>query len=165
VRSKTATCRIEIGCEASLAGRAGDVSRSPYPSRAEAGDPAGMRGRRSNLPGEICVAVPSSELREPRGDLIAAQKSADGIVGHAVGKAIEALQGRKSEQRIGRAGNDDRRPERLGAASRTDDSWMESGRKFSTHWPWNRWIGVKPLSVVAKGPNRPRRNQHPKARL
>lgn len=58
--------------------------------------------------------VPISELRAPQGDLTAAQESADGIVGHAVGKAIEALQGRKAEQRIGRAGNDGRRPERLG---------------------------------------------------
>ena len=66
--------------------------------------------------------VPISELREPRGDLTAAQESADGIVGHAVGKASEALQGRKAEQRIGRAGNDGRRPERLGVASRTGNS-------------------------------------------
>ncbi len=66
--------------------------------------------------------VPISELRKPQGDLTAAQESADGIVGHAVGKAIEALQGRKAEQRIGRAGNDGRRPERLGEASRTGNS-------------------------------------------
>ena len=50
--------------------------------------------------------VPNSELRAPRGDLTAAQESADGVVGQAVGKASEALQGRKAEQRIGRAGND-----------------------------------------------------------
>lgn len=43
------------------------------------------------------------ELRKPQGALIAVQKSADGIIGQAVGKAIEALQGRKAEQRIGRA--------------------------------------------------------------
>jgi hypothetical protein len=47
--------------------------------------------------------VPSSELGEPRGDPTAAQKSADGIVGQAVGKASDALQGRKTEQQIGRA--------------------------------------------------------------
>ena len=68
--------------------------------------------------GGLCPCS-ESELRKPRGDLTAAQKSAEGIVGHAVGKASEALQGRKAEQRIGRAGNDGRRPERLGAASRT----------------------------------------------
>ncbi len=43
------------------------------------------------------------ELRKPQGALIAAQKSADGIVGHAVGEASEALQGRKAEQQIGGA--------------------------------------------------------------
>jgi hypothetical protein len=64
--------------------------------------------------------VPISELREPRGDLTAAQESAE--VGQAVGKASETLQGRKAEQWIGRAGNDGRRPERLGVASRTGDS-------------------------------------------
>ena len=66
--------------------------------------------------------VPISELRPPRGDLTAAQESADGVVGQAVGKASEALQGRKAEQQIGRAGNDGRRPERLGVASRIGDS-------------------------------------------
>ncbi len=30
--------------------------------------------------------VPTSELREPQGDLIGTQVSAEGIVGHAVGK-------------------------------------------------------------------------------
>ena len=43
------------------------------------------------------------ELREPQGDLIAAQKSADGIVGRAAGEASEALQCREAEQQIGRA--------------------------------------------------------------
>jgi len=66
--------------------------------------------------------VPGSELREPKGDLTSAQKSAEGIVGQAVGEANEALQSRKGEKQIGRAGNEGRRPERLGAASRTDDS-------------------------------------------
>ena len=66
--------------------------------------------------------VPTLELREPQGDLTVTQESADGVVGDAVGKASEALQGRKAEQRIGRAGNDDRRPERLEVASRTGNS-------------------------------------------
>ena len=79
---------------------------------AKAVDPAGVRGRRSNLPGEVCVVFRVSELGKPRGDPTAAQKSADGIVGQAVGKASEALQSRKAEQQIGRAGNDGRRPER-----------------------------------------------------
>ena len=46
-------------------------------------------------------------LRAPRGGLIAEQKSAEGILSHAVGKASEALQGRKAEQQIGRTGNED----------------------------------------------------------
>ena len=54
--------------------------------------------------------------------LTAVQKSAEGILGQAVGKASEALQSRKAEKQIGRAGNDGRRPERLGVASRTGDS-------------------------------------------
>jgi len=33
------------------------------------------------------------ELREPQGDLTVTQESADGVVGDAVGKASEALQG------------------------------------------------------------------------
>ena len=59
------------------------------------------------------------ELREPQGDLTVTQESAEGIVGPAVGKASEALQGRKAEQEIGQAGNEVRRPERLEVASRT----------------------------------------------
>ena len=66
--------------------------------------------------------VPILELGDPQGDLTGAQESADGIVGHAVGKASEALQGRKAEPRIGQAGNDDRRPERLEGAGRTGNS-------------------------------------------
>ena len=61
-------------------------------------------------------------LSMPQGILTAGQKSAEGVVGQAVGKASEALQSRKAEQQIGRAGNDGRRPERLGVASRTRNS-------------------------------------------
>ena len=46
------------------------------------------------------------------------QKSAEGILGQAVGKASEALQSRKAEKQIGRAGNEGRRPERLRVAIR-----------------------------------------------
>jgi hypothetical protein len=63
-----------------------------------------------------------SELRQPQGGLTAVQESAEGIVGHAVGKASETLHAEKAEQRIGQAGNGGRRPERLGAASRTSIS-------------------------------------------
>jgi hypothetical protein len=53
--------------------------------------------------------------------LTVSQKSAEGKIGHAVGEDIEALQGRKAEQQIGRAGNGDRRPERKGVASTSRD--------------------------------------------
>jgi hypothetical protein len=36
-------------------------------------------------------------LREPKGNLTAGQKSAEGVVDHVVGKASEALQHRKAE--------------------------------------------------------------------
>lgn len=58
-------------------------------------------------------------LRLSKGGLTAEQKSAEGILGHDVGKASEALRiCRKAEQWIGQAGNGNRRPEREGAASR-----------------------------------------------
>jgi len=41
--------------------------------------------------------VAATPLREPRGDLTAGQKSAEGIVGHDVGRASEALRNRKVE--------------------------------------------------------------------
>ena len=56
-------------------------------------DPAGARGRRLNLPGEACVKFRNLELREPQGDLTVMQESAEGVLGDAVGKASEALQG------------------------------------------------------------------------
>jgi len=77
-------------------GRAGNLPRSPYPSRARSVDPAAVRRRRLNLPREIC-SVSFRRLRLPQGSLTAGQKSAEGIVGHVVGKAIEALQSRKVE--------------------------------------------------------------------
>src|SRR5437016_475342 len=68
-------------------------------------------------PGDLPRVV-SGRLSRPRGRLTAGQKSAD----HDLGKASEALQSRKAEQQIGRAGNDGRRPERLRVASRTGNS-------------------------------------------
>src|SRR5712672_3066003 len=107
--------------QGATAGRAGNVSRSPYPSRARSVDPAVVHRRRLSLPREICPVSPKRRLRWSRGRLTAGQKSAEGVLGQ-VGKASEALQGRKAEQQIGQAGNDGRRPERLGVASRTGDS-------------------------------------------
>src|SRR5205807_1222633 len=98
------------------AGRAGNVSRSPYPSRARSVDPA-----IELTPGDLS-RVAARRLRRSRGRLTARQKSAEGIVGQAVGKASEALQGRKAEQQLGRTGNEGRRPERLRAASRIGNS-------------------------------------------
>src|SRR5580700_4262366 len=80
------------------AGRAGNVSRSPYPSRAQSVDPAVVHRRRLSLPREICPVSSARRLRRPRGRLTAEQKSAEGIVGQAVGEASEALHGRKAEQ-------------------------------------------------------------------
>jgi len=78
-------------------GRAGNVLRSPYPSRTRSVDPATVHGRRLNLPREIC-SVSLRRLGPPRDGLIAGQKSAEGVLGHVVGKASEALRDRKVEQ-------------------------------------------------------------------
>src|SRR5258708_40157329 len=77
-------------------GRAGHLPRSPYPSRMRSVDPATVHGRRLSLPQEIC-SVSLRRLRAPQGGLTAGQKSAEGIVGHVVGKASEALRRRKVE--------------------------------------------------------------------
>src|SRR2546421_9552982 len=71
-------------------GRAGNLPRSPYPSKMRSVDPAAAHGRRLSLPQEICSAS-LRRLRLSKGGLIAGQKSAEGIVGHDVGKASEAL--------------------------------------------------------------------------
>jgi hypothetical protein len=98
-------------------GRAGNLSRSPYPSKMRSVDPAAVHRRRLSLPQEIC-SVSLRRLRSLKDGLTAGQKSAEGILGHDVGKASEALQCQKAEQQIGQAGNDDRRPEREGEVSR-----------------------------------------------
>src|SRR6476620_10494278 len=45
-------------------GRAGDLPRSPYPSRMRSVDPATVHGKRLNLPQEIC-SVSFRRLRAP----------------------------------------------------------------------------------------------------
>src|SRR5439155_26976442 len=87
-------------------GRAADLPRSPYPSSTRSVDPAIARGRRLNLPREIC-SMPRKRLSEPRGALTVGQKSADGIVGFAVGEASEALRSERWSERIGQPGNGD----------------------------------------------------------
>jgi hypothetical protein len=71
-------------------GRAGNLPRSPYPSKMRSVDPAAAHGRRLSLPQEIC-SESLWRLRLSKGDLTAEQKSAEGILGHDVGKASEAL--------------------------------------------------------------------------
>ncbi len=85
-------------------GRAGNLSRSPYPSRMRNVDSATVHRRQLNLPQEICL-VSLRRLRWPEGDLTAGQKSAEGILGYAVGEASEALQYRKVESTDRQAGN------------------------------------------------------------
>jgi hypothetical protein len=63
--------------------------------------------------------APKPGLGKPQGDPISAQKSAEGIVGRAAGEASEALQRRKAEPTDRPNRSDGRRPERMGAASRT----------------------------------------------
>ena len=72
------------------AGRAGNLPRSPYPSKVRSVDPATVHRRRLNLPQEICF-VSRKRLKWPKGRLTAGQKSAEGILGRDVGKASEAL--------------------------------------------------------------------------
>jgi hypothetical protein len=81
-------------------GQAGYLPRSPYPSITRSVDPATVRRRRLNLPWELC-SVSLRRLRLPRGILTAEQKAAEGVLGHDVGNASEALQSRKAEQQIG----------------------------------------------------------------
>src|SRR5260370_12965433 len=71
-------------------GRAGYLPRSPDPSRVRSVDSAAVHRRRLNLPQEIC-SVSLLRLRLSKGGLTAGQKSAEGILGHDVGKASEAL--------------------------------------------------------------------------
>src|SRR6266446_820891 len=95
--------------------------------------------------------------------LTVSQKSAKGKVGHAVGKATEALQCRKAEQPIGRAGNGDRRPERYpargikGRVSKWRDSQADSGRRTSPNkrcWPLRWKVGVMLRRPPREGPKR-----------
>src|SRR5947208_5692562 len=72
------------------AGRAGNLPRSPYPSRVRSVDPATVHRRRLSLPQEISSAS-LRRLRLSKGSLTAGEKSAEGILGHDVGKASEAL--------------------------------------------------------------------------
>ena len=84
-------------------GRAGNVPRSPSPSRMRNVDSATVHRRRLNLPQEIC-SVSLRRLRWPKGDLTAEQKSAEGIVGDAVGELVRHSNTERWSQQIGRPG-------------------------------------------------------------
>lgn len=106
VRSKPATRRTETGYEAGRSGRASSVLQSPYPPRLRAVYPAGVRGRRSDLPRQSRVVVSMERLSKPQGEPNAARKSAEGIV---------------------EGDNLSRRPERCPCASRGKCEWSEGG--------------------------------------
>src|SRR3974377_835006 len=80
------------------AGRAGNLPRSPYPSKVRSVDSATVHRRRLSLPQEICP-VSLRRLKLPKGGLTAEPKSAQGIVGHEGGKASEALRMPKGGER------------------------------------------------------------------
>jgi hypothetical protein len=92
-------------------GRAANLPRSPYPSKMRSVDPAAVHGRRLSLPQEIC-SVSLWRLRLLKDDLTAEQKSAEGILGHDVGKASEAL-------RMPKGGAMDRPSRKRGPKART----------------------------------------------
>src|SRR6185295_9398989 len=81
------------------AGRAGNVSRSPYPSTTRSVDPAVVHRRRLSLPREICPASPQRRLRRSRGHLTAGQKSAEGVL-----VSYELTRDNKCEESDGRSG-------------------------------------------------------------
>ena len=83
--------------------------------------------------------VPRSELREPRGDLTAAQKSAEGILGGAIC----------------------RRPERMEVGSRNAHPDGAMRQNTGSVRPARQDRRVKPDGAVMQGPKRPRRCSPP----
>jgi hypothetical protein len=64
--SEIASRRTETEYEAVVIGRASSTERSPYPSRITAVNLAGVRGRLSDLPREICrVSVRTGAAAKP----------------------------------------------------------------------------------------------------
>ncbi len=68
----------------------GQLTAKSISIKARSVDSATAHRRRLSLPQEIC-SVSLQRLRLSKGGLTAEQKSAEGILGHAVGKASEAL--------------------------------------------------------------------------
>jgi hypothetical protein len=145
-------------------GRAGDLPRSPYPSRTRSVDLATVHGRRLNLPQEVCP-VSHRRLRRLRRSLTAGQKSAEGVVGHDVGKAREALQGRKAESTDRPSRERWPKARTRGAASRTWTSGTTRGRTSRGNWTSRPRQRVKPAKRGGKRPNRARRSMTLNAQL
>src|SRR5262245_32764210 len=93
------------------AGRAGNLPRSPYPSRVQSVDSETGHRRRVSLTQEVW-SVSLRRLKVSKGKLIAEQKSAEGIVGHGVGKVREGL-------RMPKGGATDRRSRERWPKART----------------------------------------------
>ena len=146
------------------AGRASMKSRSPYPSRAPNVNLAGACGQRSNVSREICaVSAYGTERAAKR--VIATQKSAEDVVGAAVGP-LERDTHLKGEKWSGLAGPETRgrRSDRPRVVSRRRVSCATGDRKSSCGWPSMCRPQVKPGSAPPKGSNRSRRGVGPNAR-
>jgi hypothetical protein len=85
------------GYEATTRGRVGNEQRSPYPSKASGGKSGGGALKAVELTTGGLLHVVETRLEKERFFLNVQQKSAEGKVGHVVGKANEALQSRKAE--------------------------------------------------------------------
>ncbi len=75
--------------------------------------------------------VVDTRLKRERFFLSVQQKSAEGIVGHVVGKANEALQRRKAESTARQSRERWTKARTIGEASKWRDSWVQSGRRTS----------------------------------
>jgi hypothetical protein len=148
--------------EGASVGRVGDLPRSPYPSSTRSVDPAMVRRRRPSLPQEICP-VSRRRLRLSRGSVTAGQKSADGIVGHVVGKAREALQDRKVESTDRPSRERWSKARTRGVVSRPCISGVTRGRISRWRWTSRPSQRVKPAKLEGKRPNRSRRRMCTKA--
>src|SRR5919197_3097908 len=118
------------------AGRASRALQSPYPSSAGSVDPATVRGRRLELPQEICpVSCNATEGAERRPD-----------------RRAEVSRGHSSSGNGGKART-------RGVGSRDRTSWVESGRKTQIKWPSCSRRGVKLPGSWQKGPKHPGRRE------
>ena len=89
--SEIATRRTATGYEADMVGRAGRKSQSPYPSRAMAVNPAGVRGRLRDLPREICAV---SSRKTGRTEAAARRPDRDAEVSRGRSRPLRRLKAR-----------------------------------------------------------------------